>query len=82
MTFKAGYAHGINSQLGLSGEETKISGDIHLIIGDESYENTDRYARMSYNWSIYGTGEQMPHSDELFLVGGDIQIDAYENLWG
>ena len=48
----------------------------------ESYENTDRYARMSYNWSIYGAGEQMPHSDELFLVGGDIQIDAYENLWG
>lgn len=82
LTFKAGYAHGISSQLGLSGEETKISGDIHLIIGDESYENTDRYARMSYNGSIYGAGEQMPHSDELFLVGGDIQIDAYENLWG
>lgn len=80
---KSGYVQEICSQQGLS-SVTEIKGDVHLVVGDESYENTDRIVRPGGNWSIYGAGNQfapIDYNGQLYKVGGDITVDTYENLW-
>ncbi|MCR0155791.1 SHIRT domain-containing protein [[Clostridium] innocuum] len=59
-----------------------VDGDIHIIVGDPSYENTNRICRIAANWDIVGAGEKINLTGNLYQVGGNVTIDTYENVWG
>lgn len=61
-------------------DKSIIRGDLHIIAGSEKYENTDRTLRLNSNWPIIGAGCSIPEG--TYEVGGNITIDAYENVWG
>lgn len=81
LQIKAGKVNGIEGQRG-NGEETVVSGSIHIIAGDPAYVNTDHIVRLGYNWDIVGAGEKIMTAGEEFKVQGNVIIDTYENLWG
>lgn len=83
MAIKSGYVQEICAQQGPS-SVNQIGGDVHIVVGDPAYENTDRIVRPSGNWGIYGTGNQFApvyYYGQLYKVGGNVRIDTYENLW-
>lgn len=62
-----------------------IRGDLHIIAGSPKYENTNRILRLNSNWPIIGAGHSfatMPGAIGNYAIGGNITIDAYENVWG
>ncbi len=80
---KSGYVKGIEPQRGYS-PNSNVGGNIHVIAGDTKYENTDTLLRLVGNWSLYGAGSQTApiHTyAQKHKVGGNVTIDAYENLW-
>ena len=76
--------------LGIVGTEETVDtsiirGDLHIIAGSPEYENTDRILRLNSNWPIIGAGHSfatMPGAIGNYAIGGNITIDAYENVWG
>ena len=76
--------------LGIVGTEETVKtsiirGDLHIIAGSPKYENTDRILRLNGNWPIIGAGHSfatMPGAIGNYAIGGNITIDAYENVWG
>ena len=76
--------------LGIVGTEEPVKtsiirGDLHIIAGSRKYENTDRILRLNSNWPIIGAGHSfatMPGAIGNYAIGGNITIDAYENVWG
>lgn len=81
VTVKAGYFSGISAQRG-NPSTSAIDGNVHIVAGAPEYENTDRIFRIGSNWDIVGAGESINLTDDLFMVGGNVTIDAYENVWG
>lgn len=66
-------------------EDSIIRGDLHIIAGSQAYENTDRILRLGGNWPIVGAGNSfatMPGVSGNYVIGGNITIDSYENVWG
>ena len=66
-------------------EDSIIRGDLHIIAGLQAYENTDRILRLGGNWPIVGAGNSfatMPGVSGNYVIGGNITIDSYENVWG
>ena len=66
-------------------EDSVIRGDLHIIAGSQAYENTDRILRLGGNWPIVGAGNSfatMPGASGNYVIGGNITIDSYENVWG
>ena len=66
-------------------DESIIRGDLHIIAGSPKYENPDRILRLNSNWPIIGAGHSfatMPGAIGNYAIGGNITIDAYENVWG
>ena len=66
-------------------EDSVIRGDLHIIAGSQAYENTDRILRLGGNWPIVGAGNSfatMPGVSGNYVIGGNITIDSYENVWG
>ena len=66
-------------------DKSIIRGDLHIIAGSPKYENTDRILRLNSNWPIIGAGHSfaaMPGAIGNYAIGGNITIDAYENVWG
>mgnify|MGYP004608915151 FL=1 len=66
-------------------EESIIRGNLRIIAGSPSYENTDRILRLGGNWPIVGAGNSfatMPGTVGNYTIGGNITIDSYENVWG
>ena len=61
-------------------DKSIIRGDLHIIAGSPDYENTDRILRLNGNWPISGTCDL--GSSGNYAIGGNITIDAYENVWG
>ena len=64
--------------------ESIIRGNLHIIAGNPTYENTDQVLRLGGNWPIIGAGHlfaAMPGAVGNYTVGGDITIDTYENVW-
>lgn len=70
----------VNEICGHFGDPAPIKGNIHIIAGSSTYENTDKTLRLNGNWSITGAGQMIP--DGVYEVDGDVVIDAYENVWG
>ena len=65
-------------------EESIIRGNLHIIAGNPTYENTDRILRLGSNWPIVGAGNSFalyPGIVGNYTVGGNITIDTYENVW-
>ena len=61
-----------------------IRGNLHIIAGNPSYENTDQVLRLGSNWPIVGAGNSFalyPGAVGNYTVGGNITIDTYENAW-
>ncbi len=66
-------------------DKSIIHGNLHIIAGSPKYENTDRVLRLNSNWPIIGAGHSfatMPGAIGNYAIGGNITIDAYENVWG
>lgn len=66
-------------------EDSIIRGDLRIIAGSQAYENTDRILRLGGNWPIVGAGNSfatMPGVSGNYVIGGNITIDSYENVWG
>lgn len=66
-------------------EDSVIRGDLHIIAGSQAYENMDRILRLGGNWPIVGAGNSfatMPGASGNYVIGGNITIDSYENVWG
>lgn len=70
----------VNEICGHFGDPAPIKGNIHIIAGSSTYENTDKMLRLNSNWPIIGAGQMIP--DGVYEVDGDVVIDAYENVWG
>ena len=65
-------------------EKSIIRGNLHIIAGNPTYENTDRILRLGGNWPIVGAGNSFalyPGIVGNYTVGGNIMIDTYENAW-
>ena len=65
-------------------EKSIIRGNLHIIAGNPTYENTDRILRLGSNWPIVGAGNSFalyPGIVGNYTVGGNITIDTYENAW-
>ena len=65
-------------------EKSIIRGNLHIIAGNPTYENTDRILRLGSNWPIVGAGNSFalyPGIVGNYTVGGNITIDTYENVW-
>ena len=65
-------------------EKSIIRGNLHIIAGNPTYENTDRILRLGSNWPIVGAGNSFalyPGIMGNYTVGGNIVIDTYENVW-
>lgn len=65
-------------------DKSIIRGNLHIIAGNPAYENTDRVLRLGSNWPIIGAGHSfatMPGAVGNYMVGGNITIDTYENVW-
>lgn len=65
-------------------EESIIRGNLHIIAGKPTYENTDRILRLGSNWPIIGAGNSFatyPGVKGNYTVDGNITIDTYENVW-
>ena len=77
------------SVLGIVGTEEPVDksiirGDLHIIAGSRDYENTNRVLRLNGNWPIVGAGNSfatMPGTVGNYVVGNNIVIDTYENVW-
>ena len=65
-------------------DESIIRGNLHIIAGNPTYENTDRVLRLGGNWAIIGAGHlfaAMPGAVGNYAINGNIVIDTYENVW-
>ena len=78
---KSGYFLGIHG-LRENPNKAKVDGNIHIIVGDPKYENTNSICKIGHNWDIIGAGEKINKSNELYKVGGDVKVDTYENVLG
>ena len=70
---------------GNSSTSSIIRGNLHIMAGYLDYENTDSVLRLSGNWPIVGAGPRratMSGAVGNYIVGGNITIDTYENVWG
>ena len=65
-------------------DKSIIRGNLHIIAGNPTYENTDRVLRLGGNWAIIGAGHlfaAMPGAVGNYAINGNIVIDTYENVW-